>query len=84
MTSQSHCHSCGMPVESGPYCQHCTDDTGALQSFEERVSRMGQFMKRQSPGLSDVDARAKSIEYMASMPAWQDHPEIQKRMGVKS
>ena len=30
------CESCGMPIESGRYCGYCTDETGALQPFEER------------------------------------------------
>ena len=24
------CESCGMPIESGRYCDHCTDETGVL------------------------------------------------------
>lgn len=24
------CESCGMPIESGPYCAHCVDETGQL------------------------------------------------------
>ena len=83
MTQNTHCHSCGMPIESGPYCKHCTDETGALQSFEERLTRMSQFMKRQSPELSDADARIKSIHYMTTMPAWRDHPEVKKALTAK-
>ncbi|MBN2525902.1 MAG: hypothetical protein JXR76_05860 [Deltaproteobacteria bacterium] len=81
MTHQHNCKSCGMPVESGPYCVHCTDDTGALQSFEERIARMSQFMKRQSPSLSDSDAKKQCLAYMATMPAWRDHPEVKKLGG---
>ena len=36
MTTTSSCESCGMPIESGRYCDYCTDESGALQSFEER------------------------------------------------
>ena len=38
MTTTSSCESCGMPIESGRYCGYCTDDSGALQSFEERFA----------------------------------------------
>ena len=40
--SNHTCESCGMPIESGPYCQHCVDDKGSLMSFEERFERMVQ------------------------------------------
>ncbi len=40
MTTTSSCDSCGMPIESGRYCGYCTDESGALQSFEERFARM--------------------------------------------
>jgi hypothetical protein len=76
MNENFKCHSCGMPIESGTYCQHCTDDTGALQSFEERIARMSQFMKHQNPGLTDQDARHQSLSYMATMPAWKNHPRV--------
>jgi len=76
MNQALKCHSCGMPVESGTYCQHCTDDSGALQSFEERIARMSQFMKHQNPGMSDDTAREKSLSYMAGMPAWKNHPLV--------
>lgn len=32
-----------MPIESGRYCGYCTDDTGALQSFEEGFTRMAAW-----------------------------------------
>ena len=34
MTTTATCESCGMPIETGRYCSHCTDETGQLQSFE--------------------------------------------------
>ena len=72
-----------MPIESGPYCQHCADETGALQSFEERLARMSQFIKRQTPDLSDGNARIRAIEYMATMPAWRDHPQVKTALLAK-
>jgi len=31
-----------MPIESGRYCDYCTDESGALQPFEERFARMAR------------------------------------------
>jgi hypothetical protein len=70
-----------MPVESGPYCQYCADDSGQLHGFEETVARMSQFWRQQEPGLSAADAEAKTLAYMADMPAWKDHPDLKGRLG---
>lgn len=74
--SYANCQSCGMPLESGTYCQHCQDASGNLQSFDERIHRMSQFIRSQDQSLSDADARAKAKAHMAQMPAWKDHPGI--------
>ena len=74
------CQSCGMPIESGPYCQYCTDDEGHLHPFEERLTRMSQFLRREKPGISDADAQRQALAYMAEMPAWRDHPELKARL----
>lgn len=73
------CQSCGMPIEAGPYCQYCADQNGTLHGFHETVARMGQFMKRQHPELSDAEAERRTLDYMAGMPAWRAHPELLKR-----
>lgn len=75
------CGSCGMPIESGPYCPYCIDEKGDLQSFEERLTRMSQWMRREQTGLSAADAEAKALDYMATMPAWREHPELLRRRG---
>ncbi len=74
------CESCGMPIEVGPYCGHCLDEHGALQTFDERLARMSQWARRHEPGLSDADAEARTLAYMATMPAWRDHPELRRRL----
>jgi len=43
------CESCGMPIETGRYCGYCTDETGALQSFDERFERMTAWQARRNP-----------------------------------
>ncbi|MGC4119451.1 MAG: zinc ribbon domain-containing protein [Myxococcales bacterium] len=74
--SNVKCESCGMPIETGPYCQHCTDDHGKLQAFEERFERMVQFQARRSPNLSRAEVEAQTRAYMATMPAWKSHPKL--------
>lgn len=70
------CQSCGMTIEGGPYCEYCLDENGNLQAFEERFARMVQFMRRREEGLSLQEAQARTLEYMATMPAWRDHPRV--------
>jgi hypothetical protein len=70
------CESCGMPIESGPYCTYCVDDSGMLQPFDERFERMVQWAQRHEPGLDRAAAEKKTLEYMGTMPAWKDHPRV--------
>ena len=79
--SQQQCQSCAMPIESGIYCQYCADEKGNLQPFEERFERMVQWMSRQKPGLSPDDAKKQTLDYMAQMPAWRDHPKVKAGAG---
>ena len=75
-TDTSTCQSCGMTIESGPYCQYCLDEKGNLQSFEERLTRLVQFMHQRDPAISGDQARSNALEYMRSMPAWRNNPEV--------
>ena len=79
MTTTSSCESCGMPIESGRYCGYCTDDSGALQSFEERFARMAAWQARRDPAASSQDIERQVLDYMATLPAWCDHPQVQAR-----
>ena len=49
MTNSIACESCGMPIETGRYCQHCVDENGELQSFDERFGRMVAWEARRRP-----------------------------------
>ena len=75
------CLSCGMPLTQEArragtdYCQHCTDDSGVLQPFEERFERMTQWAMRKD-GLDRKVAEVRTLEYMRGMPAWRDHPKL--------
>ena len=72
------CESCGMPNAAGRYCQYCVDDQGALQSFEQRFERMLAWQKRQRPEATPDQLKRSTLAYMATMPAWKDHPRIKK------
>jgi hypothetical protein len=74
------CQSCGMPIEQGIYCEHCTDETGQLQDFDTRFEKMIAWQLRR--GDSREDAEQKTLDYMATMPAWANHPDLAKRRGA--
>ena len=65
-----------MPIPAAPYCQHCVDATGKLQSFEQRFERMLAWQTRQRPDATRAELERGTLAYMAAMPAWQDHPRI--------
>ena len=74
------CESCGMPIAAGRYCEHCVDAEGKLQPFGERFERMVAWAMRKDPDTARAAAEAKTLAYMAMMPAWRDHPEIRRRV----
>jgi hypothetical protein len=67
-----------MPVDVGPYCRHCVDETGKLSSFESRLGNMAAFFMGQDPGLERAEAERRTRAYMATMPAWKDHPALKR------
>lgn len=81
MTETHKCGSCGMPIDDGTYCHHCVDEKGDLQAFEERFVRMVQWMRREQPDATPEEAEKKTLAYMATMPAWKDHPKVKAAMG---
>jgi hypothetical protein len=84
MNTSGKCESCGMPIESGVYCQHCTDATGKLQEFDERLKRMAQWTLRQGQAKTPAEAEQRALAYMATMPTWRDHPKLAARMKRKA
>ena len=74
--SQQSCESCGMPIDSGQYCQYCTDDAGNLQDFDTRFAAMTSWQQRSDPGASAEKVAADTLAYLATMPAWRDHPRV--------
>ena len=76
MTTAHTCESCGMPIETGRYCGNCTDDSGQLQSFDERFERMVAWQARRDPQATREELERQTLDYMATMPAWRDHPRV--------
>lgn len=65
-----------MPIDDGTYCQYCSDENGNLQPFEERFERMVQWTMGRGEAQSREQAEANTLAYMATMPAWKDHPKV--------
>ena len=76
MSGSRSCPSCGMPIESGVYCQYCVDEAGNLQEFDERFRRMVQWMLRQKQAATRAEAEERALAYMATMPAWCNHAKL--------
>ena len=81
MTETLRCDSCTMPIESGALCQHCADTNGALRPFDELFPRMVQWTMRQDSGIDRATAEQKTLQFMASMPAWRNDAEVKRRLG---
>jgi len=79
MTTTHTCENCGMPIETGRYCTHCTDENGQLQSFDQRFERMTAWQARRHPDAPRDEIERQTLAYMATLPAWQDHPRITSR-----
>ena len=76
MNDSGTCQSCGMTIDDGTYCRHCTDENGNLQVFEERLDRMVRWLQRQESIASPEETRQSALAAMAEMPAWRDHPQL--------
>ncbi len=75
------CIACGMPMqkpedfamsdESKTYCRHCMREDGTMQSYEEKVASMTQFVVK-TQGFAPEAARVSVIEMLAKLPAWKE------------
>ena len=57
---------------------HCTDESGQLQPFEQRFERMVAWQARRDPGASREQLERQTLDYLATMPAWRDHPAVKR------
>lgn len=78
-TATRQCESCGMPVESGRYCTYCTNEHGELQTFDERFAKMVAWQQGRDPGAARIELERQTLDYLATMPAWRDHPRVTGR-----
>lgn len=76
----TRCESCSMTIESGHYCQYCADEAGELHPFEETLERFQQWTLRRQPDLDPAAARRQTLQFMATMPAWSDHPDLRAEL----
>ena len=58
---KTRCDSCGMPIQSGVYCQYCVDEQGHLQSFEIRFEKMVQWVLANEPETSREEAEQLTV-----------------------
>ena len=74
------CIACGMPMtkpadfamgdESKDYCVYCARTDGSMQSYEEKLDGMTDFLVR-TQGLDPAAARETAKTSMAKLPAWE-------------
>ena len=74
------CIACGMPMnspadfamndESKDYCLHCARPDGSMQSYDEKLAGMTDFIIK-TQGLDATVARSSAQYMMATLPAWK-------------
>lgn len=73
------CIACGMPMreksdyavgdESRDYCKFCAREDGSMQSYEEKLAGMAEFIVY-TQGLNREAAIESAKNIMAQLPAW--------------
>ena len=74
------CIACGMPMknkkdfamadESKDYCIYCAREDGSLQSYDEKLVGMTNFIVR-TQGVNEESAKEIAIDMMSKLPAWK-------------
>ena len=74
------CIACGMPLESAEdyplgdetkkYCKYCAHSDGTMQSYDEKLAAMTQFIQ-DVQGVDETAAREYARKLMADLPAWR-------------
>jgi len=77
-----NCISCGMPMskpqdyplgdESKDYCVFCARPDGSMQSYDEKLDGMTDFIIR-TQGFDPQAARKSARDLMALQPAWKNN-----------
>lgn len=76
------CIACGMPMkvksdfamedESKDYCKFCTRMDGTMQSYDEKLEGMTNFIIK-TQGLEKKIANKAAKAMMAKLPAWKEY-----------
>ena len=76
------CIACGMPMKdesefamndtSKDYCIHCARADGSMQSFEEKLEGMTNFIVK-TQGINKDAAKNAAESMMKKLPAWKEH-----------
>lgn len=74
------CIACGMPMKNPEdfamgdvekdYCRYCARTDGTLQSYEEKVSSLTNFIIK-TQGLEQEAACSAAKSMMEKLPAWE-------------
>lgn len=74
------CIACGMPMkkkedyamgdETKDYCVYCARPDGTMQSYDEKLDSMTNFIVR-TQGLDSIAAQNAAKGMMAKLPAWK-------------
>lgn len=74
------CIACGMPMEKASdfamgdtgkdYCKYCTRPDGTMQSYDEKLEGMTDFIIK-TQGLDREVARDTAKVMMSKLPAWE-------------
>ncbi len=75
----SKCLSCGISVPATEICMNCANETGQLREFEIILKRFVDWSIRMDHVPSEMAEKA-ALEYMKTMPAWQNHPDLLVRL----
>lgn len=75
------CVACGMPMrakedfamgdEHLDYCKYCARPDGSMQSYDEKLDGMTNFVMA-TQGLERAVARKVAAGQLAELPAWKD------------
>lgn len=74
------CIACGMPMKNPEdfamedlkkeYCQYCACSDGTMQSYEEKLNSLTQFIVN-TQGIEERAANSAAKSMMAKLPAWE-------------
>jgi len=61
-----------MNDESKDYCIYCAKPDGSMQSFQEKMEGMSEFIMK-TQGLDSLAAHKAAEELMRRLPAWEKY-----------